>query len=116
MEIFKLLDNAPHISAYEVEEYDVRESSTYLRLQIIFKDKSVLFVREYISATDRDYSFHWQKESKELIIRWDNTKHHKNISTYPDHVHVGSKISASVPVNLGDVLEIIAKELNKAGV
>jgi hypothetical protein len=114
MEIFKLLDNTANVSSYDVEEYDVRDSSTYLRLEIIFKDSSVLFVREYISASTRDYAYHWQAKNGELIIRWDNTKHHKNISSYPDHVHIGTQISSSVSVNLQDVLEIIIREMNKS--
>ncbi len=33
------------------------------------------------------YSFHWQLEDK--IIRIDTAPHHRLVSTYPRHMHIG---------------------------
>ena len=42
----------------------------------------------------------------ELITRWDNANHHKHISTYPHHKHIGAEnnIVESIDITLNDVL------------
>lgn len=41
-----------------------------------------------------------------LITRWDNANHHKHISTYPHHIHIGAEnnIVESIDITLNDVL------------
>lgn len=37
------------------------------------------------------YAFHWQGPDGALIRRWDNAPHHREIATFPDHLHEGSE-------------------------
>ncbi len=46
--------------------------------------------RENAIAIEK-YSFHWQRADGSLIRRWDNAPHHREISTFPDHLHEGSE-------------------------
>ncbi len=55
------------------------------------KDNSVVYIKEYVDENERAYSYHWQTEKGELIIRWDNAPHYKDILTYPHHKHVKEK-------------------------
>ena len=45
------------------------------------------FVDVFVSG-DR-YSFHWQRE--EGSVRFDNSPHHQDLETFPDHMHNGEK-------------------------
>lgn len=50
------------------------------------------------------YIFHWQTRDGLLIKRWDNAKHHPEISTSPHHLHDGKEenvISHKEPDGLG---------------
>jgi hypothetical protein len=61
------------------------------------------------------YSFHWQRADGSLIRRWDNAPHHRKISSFPHHVHVGdeSQVLPHVALNVFQVLENIETLLVK---
>jgi predicted AAA+ superfamily ATPase len=48
-----------------------------------------IFIRDYLFLDgERKYSYHWQNELKECLVRCDNAQHHQEISTYPFHKHI----------------------------
>jgi Family of unknown function (DUF6516) len=112
VEILKLLEQYLSITQFEVEQYKSWELGFYVRLKITFKDNSVLFVKEYTSETERNYSYHWQSKEGDLIIRWDNAPHYKKIKTFPHHRHVGSKVFESYEITLKDILVFIDERVN----
>lgn len=108
MEIFKWLDDKDFVESYIV--HDFRESSTayYLNIQAQFIDGSILYARQYVETDRRKYSFHWQKTTGDLILRWDNAPHFPNLATYPHHKHVGeTSVETSHDISLEDVLKYI---------
>ena len=107
MEIFKLLNESPIVISFDVIDYKKWKNGRYYRIKVILSDNSILYVREYVDETDRDYSFHWQTADNELIIRWDNAHHHTNLKTYPNHKHVSGEVVESYEISLADVLEYI---------
>jgi hypothetical protein len=50
----------------------------------------------------RRYAYHISKGS-ELIIRWDNAPHHKQIKTYPHHKHINENVLESREVTIDDI-------------
>jgi hypothetical protein len=113
MEILRLLDQANWIERYEVQDYRQWESGFYYRLKILFENRSVLFVREYVDEMARAYSFHWQDENNELIIKWDNAPHHHHILTFPHHKHTSEGTFENLEIALPDVLAEIRKHILK---
>ncbi len=111
MEILKLLEQYASITEFEVENYKSWETGFYVRLKITFKNKSILYVKEYFSETERNYSYHWQTKDEALIIRWDNSPHYPTHSTFPHHKHIGNKISESYEITLKDVLMYIDNDI-----
>ncbi len=76
-------------------------------------DGSELFVTEYFTVLgdkiQRDkYSYHLQK-NHELVIRWDNAPHHKELSTFPYHVHRKDGVYDSNEITVEDVLEELSE-------
>ncbi|MFH1897403.1 MAG: DUF6516 family protein [Candidatus Desantisbacteria bacterium] len=57
----------------------------------------------------KTYSFHWQKETGELVKRWDNVAHHQEIDTFPHHIHIerDQNVYSSKPMNFEKVIGII---------
>lgn len=114
-EIFKWLDSSEIVSNYEVLEFQEDTESFLLKLKIEFKNKSELFARESINRKLRKYSFHWRSENGQLIMRWDNAKHHKELSTFPHHRHEYSEenVLENIEVGLIDILKLIENQLLK---
>ncbi|QGA80930.1 toxin-antitoxin system TumE family protein [Candidatus Nanohalobium constans] len=55
------------------------------------------------------YSFHWQ--DGEDIVRFDNSPHHEDLDTFPDHLHVGDEVKET-PLDSGNVSDKILDALN----
>ncbi|RLC99635.1 MAG: hypothetical protein DRI77_02375 [Chloroflexi bacterium] len=71
---------------------------------LVFEEKTVKRGRNIIKVV---YRYHYQQADGTLAFRYDNAPHHPDVSTYPDHVHVGKQIKASAPPDLSDVLRRI---------
>jgi hypothetical protein len=100
-------------SILDIKIMDFRSGSdfVYNKLVIEFVDKSKLFVMEFNSELDRNYSYHWQNSSNHMIIRWDNAPHHIDILTFPHHKHEKDSIFGSEEISLEDVLQVIDTKL-----
>ena len=112
IDIKRLKSNFRSISSIIILDYKIGEDFVYYKMVISFIDQSKLMVNEYSSRTERNYSFHWQNNNSELIVRWDNAPHHKNISTFPHHKHSDGEILLSNDISLDDILSIIDLKIN----
>lgn len=68
---------------------------------------------EYFDQHERNYSYHWQDKTGKLLVRWDNSPHHKNIPTFPHHKHTGENIEPSFEITLPDILKVIESGIDK---
>ena len=62
-----------------------------------------LYVWEHAMPKIRRYAYHVSKGS-ELIIRWDNAPHHRQIRTFPHHKHVKEAVLESKERMVEDIL------------
>lgn len=63
-----------------------------------------LHVWEHATPQLQRYAYHISKKS-ELIIRWDNAPHHRQIRTFPHHKHIKDAILESKEVTIEEILE-----------
>jgi hypothetical protein len=103
MEVFSLLDSSPIVLTYKIIDFKFWETGSYVKIQIVLIDNSVLHVREYNDEFERNYSFHWQDSLGAFLLRWDNAPHHKNLKTFPHHMHKSNLIEESNVISLKDV-------------
>ena len=71
-----------------------------------------LHVWEHASPGLRRYAYHISKGS-ELIIRWDNAPHHRQIKTFPHHKHVKDAVLESKEVRVEDILKELERMIKK---
>lgn len=68
-------------------------------LRLHLSDRSYLDIR---LATD-GYVFHWERRSLDgTLYRWDDAPHHREVTTFPHHLHSGSESHISdsqIPTN-----------------
>lgn len=115
MGIFHWLEASPVVRAFEVVEFREWAEGFYYRLAVRLHDGSLLHAREFFSADERHYSFHWQTAEGALIVRWDDAPHHRELETFPYHVHEGEAVKQSLPVSLREVLAEIEKQAGRSG-
>lgn len=88
-------------------EYDEDANTSNISGSITFIGGSIFHFKEVRIEDNRYYRFHFMDERNNLISRWDNAPHHKDLKTFPNHVHLPSGVNESKQVTLIDVLDII---------
>ena len=94
----------------ENRSYTIKKDIEIFKAKILLRDGSTLRVSEkWIDEMLAKYSYYWLDEENKLIIGWDNAPHHKELTTFPHHKHVGMKALSSSEVTLEHVLEAIRR-------
>lgn len=88
------------------------------KVRLVFVDGSYMDIRYPV---DSKYSFHWQLEFE--IIRIDTAPHHRQLSTFPRHMHIGkeddviedsvTEIDNTIEENVKCVLGFVRRKLKK---
>ena len=98
-------------------EYDEDADSGIIGGNITFKDGSIFHFKEVILLEERQYRYHYMDKENNLIFRLDTAPHHKEINTFPYHIHLPNGVEESGEVNLFDVLnkieDIVIKRLEE---
>ncbi len=117
-DILARLSSSAVVASFRIVRRGIRDRDGHLRVRCVLTNGDLLELSEYIVLSKEDiqlvdYSFQWQSRVS-LIRRWDNTRHHARISTFPAHVHIGTDehVQESPPMSLGRVLEIIDGEIS----
>ena len=94
------------LSKVEVERYEeevLSKERGNLRIRLRFLDNSLLEISEAIHISEviytwLSYRYHYQRSDGNIIFRYNNTPHHPDIVTHPEHKHIGeSVVSAHRP-------------------
>ena len=87
----------------------------YIRFALELRDGTELHIFEYVDSSLHkiEYSYHWQNNEKKLIKRWDNAPHHKEIETFPHHLHNGEHVMSSAEPTFVEILEKISGRIYK---
>jgi len=90
---------------------DLREFSStegMLRGRLLFLDGSMLEFMEYLQEENRlKYRFHLMDKEGNMVFRYDNAPHHKDVSTFPHHKHLPGNVAESDDKGIMDVLDEI---------
>ncbi len=81
------------VSSFRVLKREIGEEDGYIRIKCNLSNGDTLEFAEYVQIIKNmiyleTYSFHWQGVDGKLVKRWDNVKHHKEVVTYPHHLHL----------------------------
>ncbi|MBU4491539.1 MAG: hypothetical protein KKD69_03655 [Euryarchaeota archaeon] len=88
------------------------------KVRLVFVEGSYMDIRYPV---DSKYSFHWQR--KDEMIRIDTAPHHRKLSTFPRHMHIGkeddvvedsvTEIDNTIEENVKCVLGFVRRKLKK---
>ena len=94
----------------------VSEEMGIIKGKIVFVNNNALDFRELVSEEHTDYRFHFMNGNKRLIYRWDSAPHHKEITSFPFHLHTPEGVRECDKVSLIEVVEIIKALMTKGGI
>jgi len=111
------IENYSHIvENYQLKEKVYSEVRGFIEGELSFTDESRLDFAE-VKDTEQfekvKYHYHYMDNSNNMIFRYDNAKHHKEISTFPHHKHLPDKIVESYEPEINDVLTEIENKIIK---
>lgn len=118
---FESIEELIHNSDFIVDRYvDYKEFSSsegMVRGQLVFLGGYVLEFMEYLCIGEErlKYRFNFSDMQGNLVFRYDNAAHHKDIHSYPHHKHVPDGVEPSVEVGLEGVMEEIEQFISKQG-
>jgi hypothetical protein len=103
--------NNPSVKNFRLIREFIGVDKGFIRFVIKLRDDSEIHVFEYVNSGLHkiDYSYHWQNKDKKLITRWDNAPHHRDIDTFPHHVHEGDSVNPSNELTFVEILNKIGE-------
>jgi Family of unknown function (DUF6516) len=111
---------SPIVRSVQVREREERLYEGFIRLRAVLSNGDLLEAFEFVVATPDalqtlTYRIHWQQGDGRLKRRWDNAPHHKEVSTFPHHVHVGltDRVESSEPMTILKVLALAEREISR---
>ena len=109
--IIESLQKSNIVKNFDVVEWIDESTVTLIKLMVNIIDETVLYITELETDAHQKYSYHWQRTDGEMIIRWDNSPHHKNLKTFPHHKHEKSMVLSSHRITIEEVLEKIRERI-----
>jgi hypothetical protein len=111
-QIETIINECPIVTHFSIEFDEIDTFVGYLKGTLELIDASVLHFMEFVeikndSITLVKYKYQWQFENGDLITRWDNVPHHREIATFPYHMHDNKGVSECPNIDLKAVIEVI---------
>jgi hypothetical protein len=113
-DIEMLFFSSPVVCDYFIRERDIRKREGYIRIRAQLSNADVFEVFEFVTMINDNirvltYRLQWQTAAGQLKKRWDNAEHHREIASFPYHVHIGAsgKVQSSEAMSIQKALEII---------
>lgn len=103
----------PAVLSSNIQKFLGPEKETaYLKGSVLFMDSSALdftiFAKEsHHSIVIEKYSFHYRDRQGLMLFRYDNAPHHPELSSFPDHKHIGNNTVSAAPQTIKDILNEI---------
>lgn len=110
------------ISDVEMERYEeqiLSKDRGNLRIRLRFLDNSLLEISEAVHIVEKEfvwlsYRYHYQKMDGNVIFRYDNAPHHPEISTFPEHKHIGDEVINFSHPSIEKVLSEVKKHIDRS--
>lgn len=98
-------------------EYDEESNIGIIGGSLTFRDNSLFHFKEVFVANVRRYRFHYMDSDNNMVVRWDNAPHHRNLKTFPHHVHFPDRVEENEEIEFAEVLyrieEIVVGKLEE---
>ena len=114
--IENLIKDFPDVQKYDFKINIYDENYGSIIGKIFLKNN---FKLEFLEVVDTEnnikdkYRYHFMDDKNKLVFRYDNSKHHNQIKTFPHHKHIENKVLESYEPSFFDILSEIKSILSK---
>lgn len=114
-----IVSNPVVLSSNIQKHFGPTNNTVYVKGSIIFIDSSILDIAIFANKTStvisiEKYRFQYMDKQGQMLFRYDNAPHHPELSSFPEHKHVGDRTISSSQPGLKDIFnEITALILKK---
>jgi hypothetical protein len=108
------IDSSSIVLSSNIQKYfGPGEETAYLKGHVTIIDSSILEIAIFAiesrgSLSIDKYRLHYMNKAGQMLFRYDNSQHHREIDTYPHHKHTRDKIVPSKMPSLKDILNEIS--------
>jgi len=88
-------------------EIDANLGIGFVKGRIAFVGGSILDFSEQLPVERTKFRFHYMDAGNNLIVRWDSAPHHRNLRTFPFHLHTPQGVEEHPAITLLEVLDEI---------
>jgi hypothetical protein len=112
-----IIQDCPFIIHWSMEFDEIDLQVGYFKGMLKFTNGTALHFIEFVETYEDGavkrlkYKYHLQSATGDLIARWDNVPHHRDINSFPHHKHDKNGVHPSEPADLKSVLDQIMREL-----
>jgi hypothetical protein len=104
----KLHKIAPVVISSSIQrEIDTNLGIGFIKGRIAFVDGSTLAFSEQLPVERSKFRFHYMDAENNLIVRWDSAPHHRDLRTFPFHLHTPQGVEEHPTITLLEVLDEI---------
>lgn len=104
------------IKDYNIEKKIYSNLQGYIKIEISFINGyflKVIEVKDIEIKGKIKYGYHFMDDKKNIIFRYDNAEHFKNIATFPHHKHTINDVEETDEPEFFDIMMIIFKQIVK---
>jgi hypothetical protein len=110
--IESIIQNSALIYSYTLQKEQLSVHSGYVEGEVLFvKGYRLSFFEFYYAvgnALELDkYRYHFMDCNNNLVFRYDNAPHHKDIESFPHHKHLPNKVASSNLLTFSELIEEI---------
>lgn len=95
------------VAVFDLLELVDEETVKLIKVRVIMRDGSILHITELSTSRFQKYSYHLQDRDGLMIVRWDNSPHWPDLSTFPHHRHEAGKVYPSERIQIFQVINFI---------
>ena len=109
-QLIALIGSVSSIVSSNVTFREIDETECYIKAMLTFATGHELHLAEYVTLDGMrirrlKYRYQLLTADKQMLPRWDNAPHHKNISSFPYHRHdARERAHPSVEMSPADVI------------
>ena len=119
VDVEKTIDSSSIVLLSNIQKYfGPGEETVYLKGQITIIDSSTLEISIFATESGEKlfidkYRLHYMNNAGQMVFRYDNSPHHPEIDTFPNHKHMPGEIRSSIVPSIKDVLNEISAMILK---
>ena len=104
----QLQEMAPIIISSSIQrETDANLGMGFIKGRLTFVNGSTLAFSEQLPVERSKFRFHYMDAENSLIVRWDSAPHHRDLRTFPFHLHTPQGVEEHPAITLLEVLDEI---------